>query len=149
MAGMPDVREILPPDTELAFPAMRALRPHWGDETAFVRRLDEVQRPAGYRVVGSFDPDWPHAAAVAGFREGHNLAWGHFVYVDDLSSHPDARGRGHGGAVLDWVHEEAARLGVDEVHLDSGVGPERQDAHRLYFAKRYRIASYHFTRPGP
>ncbi|HEU0315741.1 MAG TPA: GNAT family N-acetyltransferase, partial [Solirubrobacteraceae bacterium] len=144
----PDVREILPPDTALAFRAMRELRPHWGEEAEFVRRVDELQRPAGYRIVGSFDPGSPHAAAVAGFREGHNLAWGHFVYVDDLSSHPDARGRGHGGAVLDWVHEEAARLGVDDVHLDSGVGPEREDAHRLYFNKRYRIASYHFVRPG-
>src|SRR3954447_23901070 len=31
------VREILPPDTALAFEAMRALRPHYDDEAEFVR----------------------------------------------------------------------------------------------------------------
>jgi hypothetical protein len=31
-------------------------------------------------------------------------------------------------------------------HLDSGVGPDRTDAHRLYFNKRMRIAAFHFSR---
>ncbi len=35
----------------------------------------------------------------------------------------------------------------DEIHLDSAVIPERQDAHRLYFNRRMRIASYHFVTP--
>jgi GNAT superfamily N-acetyltransferase len=65
---------------------------------------------------------------VAGFRTGHNLAWGHYLYVDDLSTRPDARRRGHGRALL----EEAKRLGCDQFHLDSGVGLDRADAHRLY-----------------
>jgi hypothetical protein len=42
---------------------------------------------------------------------------------------------------------EACRAGCDELHLDSGVGPEREDAHRLYFNAGLRIASYHFSRP--
>ena len=41
------LRELLPPDTALAFEAMRALRTHYTDEAEFVRRVDEVQRPAG------------------------------------------------------------------------------------------------------
>ena len=144
------VREILPPDTALAFPAMRALRPHWDDEAAFVRRVDDVQRPEGYRVAGAFDPGEEHALAVAGFRNGHNLAWGDYLYVDDLSTLPDARRRGLGRLLLDWVHEEALRLGCDQLHLDSGLGLERADAHRLYLNSRLRIVSYHFARElGP
>jgi hypothetical protein len=42
--------------------------------------------------------------------------------------------------------EEARRLGCGEFHLDSGVGPDRTDAHRLYFNKRMRISSHHFSR---
>jgi hypothetical protein len=54
------------------------------------------------------------------------------------------------------LRAEARRLQCDELHLDSGVGPERQDAHRLYFNAGMRIASYHFVglpragiRPAP
>jgi hypothetical protein len=45
-----------------------------------------------------------------------------------------------------WVQQEAERQGCEELHLDSGVGPEREDAHRFYFRHRMRITSYHFAR---
>jgi GNAT superfamily N-acetyltransferase len=140
------IREVLPPDTGLVFEAMRALRSHRGDRDAFVARVDEVQRPEGYRLVGAFEEGEAEAVAVAGFRIAHNLAWGErFLYVDDLSTLPQARGRGHGRALLDWLADEAVRQGCDQLHLDSGVGPEREDAHRLYFNAGLRIASYHFA----
>jgi GNAT superfamily N-acetyltransferase len=142
------VRELHAGETVLAYAALRALRPHLTDEAAFVRIVDEVQRPEGYRLVAAFDEDQQQAGAVAGFRVGHNLAWGHFLYVDDLSTLPAARRRGHGARLLAWVHEEARRLGCASVELDSGVGPDRQDAHRLYFTTGMRIASHHFTRPA-
>jgi GNAT superfamily N-acetyltransferase len=84
------IRELLPPDTSLAFEAMRALRTAYADEQTFVRRVDEVC---------------------------HSLAWGHYLYVDDLSTHPDARCRGH--ALLDWLLEEAKRLDCNQFHLNS------------------------------
>lgn len=86
--------------------------------------------------------------AVAGFRVSENLGWGRHVYVDDLSTLPDARKQGHARQLLEWVHAEAARLGVGQVHLDSGVGPERAAAHGLYFTSGYRISCYHFHRQG-
>ncbi len=45
-----------------------------------------------------------------------------------------------------WVEEEARRLGCDQLHLDSGVGQDREDAHRFYFNHGMRITSYHFAR---
>jgi GNAT superfamily N-acetyltransferase len=123
---------------------MRALRTHYEDEAGFVERVDEVQRPQGYRLVGAFEDG--RCVAVAGFRVIHNLAWGDTLYVDDLSSLPGSRRRGHGRALLEWCAEEARRLGCSELHLDSGVGPEREAAHRLYFNAGLRITSYHFAR---
>ena len=123
---------------------MRALRTHYDDEARFVERVDEVQRPQGYRLVGVFEDG--RCGAVAGFRVIRNLAWGDTLYVDDLSTHPDARRRGHGRALLEWCAAEARRLGCDELHLDSGVGPEREDAHRLYLNAGMRITSHHFAR---
>jgi GNAT superfamily N-acetyltransferase len=141
------LRELLPPDTGLAFEAMRALRAHHADREAWVARVDERQRPDGYRLVAAF-ADGPEAVAVAGFRLGHNLAWGRFVYVDDLSTMPSARGQGHGEALLRWIFDEAGRLGCDEVHLDSGSVPERYAAHRLYHRVGMNITSHHFARPA-
>lgn len=140
-----ELREIVPPDTALAFPAMQALRPHYVEESAFVERVDEVQRAEGYRLVGIFE-DEPHALAVAGFRVYHLLMWGRVLYVDDLSTLPEARRRGYGRQLLDWLIEEAERLGCENFHLDSGVGPHRTDAHRLYFNTGLEITSFHFGR---
>jgi GNAT superfamily N-acetyltransferase len=123
---------------------MRELRTHLTDAESFARYIDEDQRPQGYRLVGAFEGD--AVVAVAGFRVMNTLFSGQVLYVDDLSTLPAARGRGHAGALLDWCEEEARRLDCDELHLDSAVGPERQDAHRLYFNKGLRIASYHFTK---
>jgi GNAT superfamily N-acetyltransferase len=123
---------------------MRALRTHYEDEARFVQRVDGIQRPQGYRLVGAFEDG--RCVAVAGFRVVHSLAWGDTLYVDDLSSLPTSRRRGHGRALLEWCAAEARRLGCSELHLDSGVGPEREDAHRLYFNTGLRITSYHFAR---
>jgi GNAT superfamily N-acetyltransferase len=125
---------------------MRELRPHFAEEEAFVRRVDDVQRAEGYRLIGGFEEEEDDAVAVAGFRVGHLLAWGRFLYVDDLSTLPSVRRRGHGRALLDWLAEEARRLGCEQLHLDSGVGPERFDAHRLYFNVGLAITSHHFAR---
>ena len=125
---------------------MRELRPYPSDEAEFVRRVNEVQRRDGYRLVGAFDED-DRCLAVAGFRVVRNLPWGDSLYVDDLSTHPDGRRRGYGRALLEWCMEEGRRAGCRELHLDSAVGPEREDAHRLYFNAGLRITAYHFAAP--
>ena len=96
--------------------------------------------------MGVFEDETPHAVAVAGFRVGHMLAWGRALYVDDLSTLPEARRRGYGLQLLEWLTEEARRLGCEQLHLDSGVGPDRSDAHRLYFNAGLAISSFHFAR---
>jgi GNAT superfamily N-acetyltransferase len=138
------VREIVPPATGSAFLAMQALRTHLGDEAEFVRLVDEVQRPEGYRLVAAYEGE--QVAAVAGFRELNDLADGHHLYVDDLSTLSSFRRRGHARALLDWLAEEARRLGCDNVQLDSAVGPDRADAHRLYLNAGFVIAAHHFGR---
>ena len=141
-----DVREILPPETGSAFLAMKALRTHLADEAEFIHLVDEVQRPEGYRLVGAFDREEPPAAAVAGFRTGNNLAWGHFLYVDDLATRPEFRRRGLGTGLLVWLAREAATLGCEQLHLDSGVTLDRADAHRLYMNSGLTITAHHFAR---
>ena len=137
------MREIFAGESAIAAEALLELRGHHGTVEALAERID-AQRPQGYRVVASFEDG--KAAAVAGFRISENTAWGRFLYVDDLVTRAALRGRGHADALMAWLEQEAVRQGCDELHLDSGVGPERQDAHRFYFCHGMRITSFHFAR---
>jgi GNAT superfamily N-acetyltransferase len=143
---MPEIREIHEGETLRAARALLELRSHRAPAEALAA-LADGQRAAGYRLAGSFEPGEDEAAAVAGFRVQENLAWGRHLYVDDLVTRADRRGRGHGGGLMRWLVEEAARAGCEQLHLDSGVGADREDAHRLYFNAGLRISSYHFQRP--
>lgn len=146
MSSETEIRELLPAETALAFEAMRELRTNLSDEQSFVRQVDKVQRPEGYRLVAAFESGASEPSAVAGFRACHSLAWGRYLYVDDLSTRSTERRRGHARALLKWLIEEGQRLRCDQFHLDSGVGIDRADAHRLYLNSGLVISAHHFAR---
>ena len=139
------ITELLPPNTGQAFDAMRTLRPGLTNRDDFIRQVDQGQRPSGYRLIAALPDQEDSAVAVAGFRLGDNLAWGRHLYIDDLSTLPAARKQGHARLLLEWLHDEAGRLQCKQIHLDSGVGPDRTAAHRLYFNAGFRISSHHFA----
>ncbi|SQD93625.1 MULTISPECIES: N-acetyltransferase [unclassified Parafrankia] len=141
------IREILSPATASAFPALSQLRPTLVGTADFVRIVDEVQRLEGYRLVGVFERGQPSAPAVAGFRVRHSLSAGRFLYVDDLSTIASARRQGYARRLLDWLLDEARQLECAQVHLDSGVGLDRADAHRLYLNTGMTITAHHFAVP--
>lgn len=143
---MIEVREILLGDTAQAAPAILELRPRWETAEAVVNFIDYTLRPAGYRIVGVFGNRNSEALAVAGFREVRSLAWGHYLYVDDVSTIAAARRSGHGEKVMGWLEGEARRLGCEGLHLDSGVAADRASAHRLYMRTGLRISAHHFER---
>jgi GNAT superfamily N-acetyltransferase len=140
------VRELGPGETALAARALLELRPALRSAEALVRQVDERQRPAGYRLAGAFEDGEEEAAAVAGFRVNEFLAWGRHLYVDDLVTAAAHRGRGHADRLFAWLEAEARRTGCAQLHLDSGLGEDRRDAHRFYFRHGLRIASFHFSR---
>jgi GNAT superfamily N-acetyltransferase len=141
------IQELHAGATNLAYKAMLELRPNIGPESVFSEHVDTVMRPGGYRLAGFFIEKEPDAVAVAGFRIVDMLAWGHHLYCDDLSTRFDHRGHGYAGQLVDWLIDEARRLKCEEFHLDSGLGADRADAHRLYMKKRMRIVAFHFSRP--
>jgi GNAT superfamily N-acetyltransferase len=138
------IQELGPQETHLAYLAMVELRPHLESRDEFIRQVNQDQRPEGYRLVASFEDGIEDAAAVAGFRIRHNLAWGYNLYVDDLGTQSVFRKRGHADRLMQWLIEEARHLGCAHIHLDSGV--HRHDAHRLYLNQRMDITAHHFTR---
>ena len=120
------------------YPVMAELRPHVSAEE-FVPRVRRQMEAAGYRLAYLSDGG---VKAVAGFRVSECLAWGKFVYVDDLVSKEGERSKGYGGRLFDWLVEYARGEGCDEFHLDSGV--QRFGAHRFYLNRRMEIQAHHF-----
>ena len=100
----------------------------------------------GSALAGAFEDPEPDALAVAGFRIAHSISWGRHLYVDDLSTLPEARRRGYARSLLDWLLDAARGEGCVQLHLDSGVVYERADAHRLYFNAGLWISAHHFAR---
>jgi GNAT superfamily N-acetyltransferase len=123
-----------------AYPVMRELRTHLG-ESEFVERALRQMGSDGYRLAG-LEQDgvlW----SLAGYRYMETLFAGRSLYVDDLVTRSDGRGRGYGSALFDWLLAQARDSRCAGLHLDSGV--QRFGAHRFYLHKGLDITSHHFA----
>ncbi|HVQ38926.1 MAG TPA: GNAT family N-acetyltransferase [Pyrinomonadaceae bacterium] len=123
---------------QLCYPVMAELRPHVS-ATEFLERVKRQTEIAGYQVAYLIDGE---VKAVGGFRISECLAWGKFLYVDDLVAKAGERSKGYGGRLFDWLVNHAQEKRCDQVHLDSAV--HRFDAHRFYLSKRMNIEGHHF-----
>lgn len=130
-----------PDSIMLCFDVMQTLRPHLQKEK-FVGLITGMMN-RGYILV--YIEENGKAVCASGFRMTDHLAWGKPIYIDDLSTLPEARGKGYASAILDYIFRFAAENGRDQVHLDSGCNKERYDAHRLYLKKGFNITSHHFA----
>lgn len=125
-------------------PALLALRPHLTEEQA-LERIQQQQATDQFSVAFvDTGADGPAPAAI-GYRIMNLLFSGKTLYIDDLSTLPDQRGKGYAGQLLDFVIDQARQMGCVAVTLDSGHSPQRYDAHRLYLNKRFNIVSHHFA----
>lgn len=118
-----------------------ALRPHLKQET-FVKDMRTTL--ADQRML-IFVEEQGKASSASVFEWGYNLYRGKYIYIDDLSTLPEARGKGYASLLLDWIIQYAKDHDFNQVHLDSGVRDERFDAHRLYLNQRFNITSLHFA----
>ncbi|HKO99410.1 MAG TPA: GNAT family N-acetyltransferase [Pyrinomonadaceae bacterium] len=126
-------------EIQSCYSVMAELRPHVSADE-FPERIKRQRKSAGYRMAYVLDGE---VKAVAGFRVSECLAWGKFLYVDDLIAKSGERSKGYGGALLDWLVDYARNNECDQFHLDSGV--QRFDAHRFYLTKRMFIEAHHFA----
>lgn len=121
------------------FDAFKALRPHIEKE-GFLQQVRR-QQAEQYRIIAIKDGD--KVVSAAGFRFAEFLAWGKVLYVDDLTTLSEARGKGHASRLIDWLIQYAKENQCNELHLDSGYA--RHAAHRLYLNKGLEMKSHHFA----
>ncbi len=137
---MPEVALAVNTDEIAAcYPVMAQLRPHLTEEIFVERATQQMQE--GYRLAYLQDSGIVHT--VAGFRIISNLAWGRFLYVDDLVTDSGQRSKGYGKQMLDWLVRHAKGHGCKELHLDSGL--QRLNAHRFYEQHNVIKTGFHFA----
>lgn len=125
-------------EIQSCYPVMAELRPHLRPDE-FLLRVKHQAEIAGYKLACLVDEE---VKAVAGFRISECLAWGKFLWVDDIVAKSDDRSKGYGGALFDWLVDYARQEKCEQFHLDSAV--QRFDAHRFYLNKRMSIIAHHF-----
>jgi len=128
-------------DEEIAkcFPVVAELRTHL-DENSFVSMVRHMQTE-GYCLA--FIEDRGAVVAVAGYRIFTSLFMGKNMYVDDLVTAGEARSRGFGESMVNWLRDLAIESNCTHLHLDSGT--QRHRAHRFYLRHGMDIASFHFS----
>jgi GNAT superfamily N-acetyltransferase len=114
------------------------------DPSTVVDQVFQMISHEGFELVFIPGQDNKQAAAFMGYRKLNLLRTGPMIYVDDLFTFDQFRGRGYAGALLDYVAGQAAEEGIKTIHLDSGYA--LHTAHRLYLNKGYYLACNHFAK---
>jgi GNAT superfamily N-acetyltransferase len=114
------------------------LRPHLKDKD--LASIHKKMMPEAFKII--FIEENGKAIAFSGYRYQTMLYSGKTLYIDDLCTLPEARGKGYAGKLLDYIIQEARENNCDAVTLDSGY--HRLDAHRLYLNKGFDLSSHHF-----
>lgn len=115
------------------------LRTSYNKESFLLQVKKQMQD--NYQLV--YLKDNVQVCALAGFRISENLAWGKFLYIDDLVTSTDQRSKGYGKSLLDWLIQRAKTEQCQQLELDSGV--QRKDAHRFYLREKMLNTSLHFS----
>jgi GNAT superfamily N-acetyltransferase len=122
------------------FPVMKELRSHL-ELPDFIDRVRRQQQQFDYQLAYLQVDEI--VRAVAGFRISESLAWGKFLYIDDLVGSSNCRSKGYGAELFNWLVDYARTHNCQQLTLDSGV--QRFAAHRFYLRQRMEITSHHFT----
>ena len=135
------VKEIDIGNIKQCFAVIHQLRPHLSEQEYI--SLAKEMHTAGYKVFCLFEDK--NIVAYAGVAILTNLYYGRHLWVYDLVSDKNRRGKGYGKILLDYLENFAHENGCSSVALSSGL--QRTDAHRFYENKvKYQKISYVFKK---
>ena len=115
------------------------LRPMYSRKSLIAQIVKQQQN--GYQIA--YVESDGQVLCVAGFVLGEKLAWGKYIYIDDLVTDEHHRSKGAGKALIDWIKFFAIENGCAQIHLDSYK--KRLDTHRFYLREGFDHASHHFS----
>jgi len=109
-----------------------------------LQEQSERMMKEGFRLLYIADNNKNEAAAILGYRAFEMYRTGRIIYIDDLFTFPEHRGKGYAGALLDHIDQIAVNEDIASVHLDSGY--QLHPAHRLYLNKGFVLPCHHFAK---
>ncbi|HEV7621964.1 MAG TPA: GNAT family N-acetyltransferase [Flavisolibacter sp.] len=118
---------------------VKELRPHLDVDsylTFMLYMLDEHYKAIFIEIDGK-------AVSYCGYRVITMLDRGRSMYIDDLATLPEARGKGYATALLKHVIRQAKSEDLKSIQLDSGY--HHFIAHKLYLNEGFKISAHHFT----
>ncbi|KXI27133.1 GNAT family N-acetyltransferase [Paraglaciecola hydrolytica] len=124
---------------ESCFAVLKELRPHLV-ATEFVSTITRLHQSHGFCLVYLCAPD---VKAVAGIRMAEWLYRGKYLEIEDLVTATNARSKGYGSTLFDWLCHYAKQHDCKQVRLVSGV--QREDAHRFYLGKGMKYEAKYFS----
>ena len=127
-------------DIASCWEALSVLRPML-KEAEFVNQIKAMQQE-GYILLYISDDD--KVVSIAGYRFCTMLYCGKMLYIDDLSTLENSRGKGYASILLKHIYTIAKEQNCQSVQLDSGH--TRTDAHKLYFKENFTISAFHFNK---
>jgi GNAT superfamily N-acetyltransferase len=127
-------------DIQRLIPVLRELRPH--RPATELGQLLSVLLAEGYRVI--YVGDDQAVYSILGFRIQTFLVSGKTLFVDDLATLSDHRGKGYAGRLFEWAKKYAAQEHCTHFCLNSGF--QRRDAYRFYLNRGLFVESMHFGR---
>ncbi|PKB17606.1 GNAT family N-acetyltransferase [Flavobacterium sp. 5] len=114
------------------------------DSNYLVEQVSEMIKNEKFQLACIPTDDGKKAAAFVGFRVMDMLRTGKIIYIDDLFTLSEYRGRGYAAELLDYVDQVAKENDIKSVHLDSGF--TLHTAHKLYLTKGYILGCHHFVK---
>lgn len=141
VAGMNSSITIAKSEEEIlaCYSVMAELRPHI-QRAEFLPTVKRLTAVAGFQLAYLTDGE---IKAVAGFRISEWLAGGKYLEIEDLVAKSEARSKGYGGELFDWLVEHAQANHCLQVRLVSRVS--RLDAHRFYVRKGMNFEAHYFS----
>lgn len=125
-----------------AFPVMHELRQHL-DETEYLNLLERMTQE-GYRLFALQDSG--EIVSLAGIGIHTNFYYDRHLWIYDLITTNQARSKGYGQRLLEFIEELGRQENCKLIALSSGF--QRSDAHRFYEQRmKYTKDSYVFKKP--
>ncbi|GIV40601.1 MAG: N-acetyltransferase GCN5 [Thermonema sp.] len=105
---------------------LRELYPHIPQEDdAFLFAIRKLQ-VEGYNLA--YIEKEGIAASLVGFRVGENLAWGKYIFIDELATAKKYRHQGLASAIIDWLVDYAKTKKCSKIFLDFVMVDDRAKA---------------------
>jgi GNAT superfamily N-acetyltransferase len=123
------------------YPLLEQLYPGEVSYDDYARILPEFLA-RGYRQVGLFKDG--HCIGFIGFHSAIHFTCNHYLYINDLVIDAQHRAQSHATKLLNWIEEEAQRLGYKTLLLDCYL--ERKGPQALYHRQGYSILAFHFCK---